>query len=150
MNKEEVVPEVTNEILDHMMNPRNYGEIEEPDCTGIGFDEKTNEFVAVYADIKDQTIKDIKFGTNGCTDTVVAGSLFTDMIKGDTVNNAKRASQLMREKIKDVPPKQRACSMIVLTGFDAAMQNYEDRAGGRKDELCKLKMEESCEGIGHE
>ena len=75
MSQEQVTPEIKDEILEHMMNPRNYGEMDSPDCAGIGFDDKTDEFVAMYCKVDGERLSDIKFGTNGCMDTVITGSL---------------------------------------------------------------------------
>ncbi len=143
----QVTPEVTNEILDHMMNPRNYGNLEDLNCAGVAYDEQTDEFVSMYMKIENDIIEKISFGTNGCTDTVVAGSIFTEMIKGDTVVNAKIAKNKMMEKLQHAPEQLRICSTMVLLSCDACWINYENRQKGNKDELYKMSMQESCQGL---
>ncbi|MEA1914267.1 MAG: iron-sulfur cluster assembly scaffold protein [Campylobacterota bacterium] len=145
--KQHVTPEVTNEILDHMMNPRNYGNLEDLNCAGVAYDDETDEFVSMYMVINNGIIEMISFGTNGCTDTVVAGSIFTEMIKGDTVVNAKAAKEKMMEKLQHAPEQLRICSTMVLLSCDACWINYENRAKGQTDELFKMSMQESCQGL---
>ncbi|HFU74848.1 MAG TPA: iron-sulfur cluster assembly scaffold protein [Arcobacter sp.] len=80
------VQTVTNEILEHMMDPKNYGKMENPTCVGMGVDTKTGEFVLIYLDLENDIIKDVKHMCNACQDTVIAGSLFTEMIKGESID----------------------------------------------------------------
>lgn len=143
----QVNPEITNEILDHMMNPRNYGNLEDLNCAGVAYDEQTNEFVSMYMKIQNERIEKISFGTNGCTDTVVAGSIFTEMIKNDSLENAQRAIDKMMEKLQNAPEQLRICSSMVLLSCEACIQNHRNRLEGITDELYKISMNESCQGI---
>ena len=139
------VSDISATILEHMMNPKNYGEIKNPTCAGIALDEKTGEFVLMYLDLKDGKIEDIKFSTNCCQDTIVAGSLFTEMVIGDTLKNGIRSSLLMAQKIEDAPPQQKACTQIVLLSFDASIENLKNRTSGIEEEFYTIKVSDSCE-----
>ncbi len=141
------IARVSAEVLDHMMNPRNYGKMENADGIGMGVDKKTGEFAMVYIKINDGTLSDITFGCNACQDTVVAGSLFTEMVKGDTLDNAISALKLMTEKILMAPKRQQACSNMVLTAFRAAIINRDNKIAGMDEEMFTIDMKESCEGI---
>ncbi len=142
---EEIIPEVNDIILEHLMNPRNYGQIDDCGCCGIGYDDKSGEFVIVYMNIEDDTISDIKFSAQACQDTIVAGSMFTEMVIGDKLANGAKSALFVRDKIKEAPLKQRACTSLVITAFEACMKNYENRALGIDEELHKIKIQESCE-----
>jgi len=142
---EHQIPQVSSEILDHMMNPKNYGEMKESDGIGMGVDIKNGEFAMVYIKVENEILVDITFGANACQDTVVAGSLFTEMVKGDTFINAKKASVLMDEKLEVAPKKQQACSRLVLRAFDAAVINRDNILSGKDEELHKINAKDSCE-----
>jgi hypothetical protein len=72
---ENQIQDVTAEILEHMMAPKNYGQMENPTCTGMGVDTKTGEFALIYLQLDGEEIfSDIKYGCNACQDTVIAGS----------------------------------------------------------------------------
>ena len=141
------IEEISNEVLDHMMNPRNYGTMEDNDGVGMAVDNKTGEFAMVYLKIEDNIIKDISFGVNACQDTVVAGSLFTEMVKGDTLDNGIKAMKLMQEKLFLVSKKQQICSGMVLDAFRGAIINYNNRKEGRFSQMEKIELRDSCEGV---
>lgn len=141
------IARVSAEVLDHMMNPRNYGKMEDADGIGMGVDKKTGEFAMVYIKVEDEILSNITFGCNACQDTVVAGSLFTEMVKGDTLENAISALKLMSEKILSAPKRQQACSNMVLTAFRAAIIHRENKAKGIVEDMFTIDMKESCEGV---
>jgi nitrogen fixation NifU-like protein len=152
MNKQEKsglddnqIKDVSSEILDHMMYPRNYGKLEEAQGIGMCVDKKTGEFVIVYINIINDIVNTIQFGANACQDTVVAGSLFTEMVKGDTLKNALRASEIMDEKLEDAPKKQQACSRLVLRAFDASLINRDNHNKGLDEEMYTIDLLESCD-----
>ena len=140
------MPEGMNsEILEHLMNPKNYGKLDNANGVGVGLDEKTKEYVIFYTKLEDETITDVRFATNGCQDTVVIGSMYTDMIKTNNLEYANKAIAKMNEKLGDMTPQQKICADIVFTAFIASIKNYENILNGEKEELHVLKMKESCE-----
>ena len=152
MNKEKKInlddnqiKDVSAEILDHMMYPRNYGKLAEAQGIGMCVDQQTGEFVIVYINIYDNIINTIQFGANACQDTVVAGSLFTEMVKGDSLKNAIRAAQIMDEKLEDAPKKQQACSRLVLRAFDASLINRQNHENNIHEEMTTINLEETCD-----
>jgi len=136
------------EILEHLMNPKNYGKLDEPSCIGVAIDEKTGEYVIFYTLLNDDMIEDVKYATNGCQDTVVIGSMFTDMIIGNNLEYANTAIQKMLEKLGGLTPQQQICADIVFTAFIASMRNFENLKNGEKEEMHVLKMKDSCEATG--
>ena len=141
------IARVSAEVLEHMMNPKNYGKMENADGIGMGVDQKTGEFAMVYIKVDNEILSNITFGCNAWQDTVVAGSLFTEMVKGDRLENAISALKLMAEKILTAPKRQQACSNMVLTAFRAAIIHRDNKANGIDEEMFTIDMKESCEGI---
>ena len=141
--------EINEVVLDHMMSPKNYGVMDDANGLGMGSDKKTGEFAMVYVNIQEDIMENITFGCNACQDTVVAGSLFTEMVKGDTKENAIKALKLMDEKLLDdrVSKKQRLCSGMVLQAFRASIINWENRQNGMDEEMFTIDLKESCEGL---
>ena len=150
LEKDGTVAKISDEVLDHMMNHKNYGVMEEHDGLGMGADKKTGEFAMVYIKLDNEILEDITFGCNACQDTVVAGSLFTEMVKGDTLDNAVQALRLMEEKLEVASKKQQACSRMVLQAFRASIINKENRANGMSEEMFTINLKDSCEGINQE
>lgn len=141
------INKVTAEIMEHMMNPKNYGKMDNANGVGMAVDKKTGEFAMVYVNLENNILKDITFGCNACQDTVVAGSLFTEMIKGDTLENTKRAATLMDEKLNAAPKKQQTCSRMILKAYEAALINYENRKSKNNEDMYTIDLKESCEGV---
>jgi len=140
------MPEGMNpEVLEHLMNPKNYGKIDNPTAVGVALDEKTGEYVILYLNLEGDTILDVKYATNGCQDTVVIGSMFTDMIIKNDIEYAQKAIQKMHEKLGNLTPKQQVCADIVFTAFVAALMNNENKLAGKEEEMHVLKMKDSCD-----
>jgi len=140
------MPEGMNpETLEHLMNPKNYGKLDEPSCIGVGLDEKTKEYVIFYTLLDAEDIKDVSYATNGCQDTVVIGSMFTEMIKGNNIEYAQGAIKKMHEKLGNLSAQQQICADIVFTAFIASLKNFENIQNGEDEELHVLKMKNSCE-----
>lgn len=147
---EQQMGKISAEVLEHMMNPKNYGKMEDAHGIGMGADTKTGEFAMVYIKVEDEILSNITFGCNACQDTVIAGSLFTEMVKGDTLENAIKALKLMDEKITAAPKKQQACSGMVLDAFRAALRNRENKIAGNDEDMHTINIKESCEGVNLE
>jgi len=143
--RDEDIRDVSEEVLDHMMYPRNYGVMDEAQGVGMGVDKNNGEFAMVYIHLVGDILNAINFGANACQDTVVAGSLFTEMVKGDTFENAKKAAQLMDKQLEGAPKKQQACSRLILRAFDGAVINRENRQKGIEEEMYKITLKETCE-----
>lgn len=140
------VPEGMNpEVLKHLMDPQNYGKLDEPNGIGVAHDDKTGEFVIFYIKTDDGSIRDVRFATNGCQDTVVVGSMFTEIIKGKSIEDGKKAIAILEQKIGIVTPQQRICAEMVFNAFIAALINEENLSRGEKEEMHVIKSEESCE-----
>jgi nitrogen fixation NifU-like protein len=140
------MPEGMNpEVLKHIMYPQNYGKLDNPDGAGVAMDDKTNEFVIFTLKLGEASIEDIKFATNGCQDTVVVGSMFTEMVKGESVEYAKKAIAKIEAKLGGLSPQQKICADMVFNAFIAALINVSNLAEGKTEEMHVIKSEESCE-----
>jgi len=137
--------EVTDEAMKHIMEPQNYGKLENPSGVGVALDEKTKEYVIFYSLMDGEIVKDSRFATNGCQDTVVIGSMFTDMIKDNDLEYANGAIKRMNEKLGEISAQQQVCSDLVFSAFLASLKNYENLQNGQTEELHVFKMKDSCE-----
>jgi nitrogen fixation NifU-like protein len=136
---------LNQEIIEHLMHPKNYGPLENPTGVGVGHSEQSGEFVIFYLQTNNETVENVGYATNGCQDTVVLGSMFTEMIKGETLNYAQNAALKLREKVALGPQKQQACAHMVLTAFEAAQINQTNKANGSDEELHAIDIGMECE-----
>ncbi|WP_281950486.1 iron-sulfur cluster assembly scaffold protein [Nitrosophilus kaiyonis] len=132
----EQIPDINPAYLEHMIEPKNYGKMEEDDAKGIGKNKDSGEMVIMQLKIDPKTKKilDIKWQTNGCGTTLVSGSLFSIEYKRGTIQDGIDFTNKVLDKIKDNPPADAACGEVVARAFLAAIKDYEDRKKGIKKE----------------
>ena len=123
--------------IELMINPENYGQMEDFSAKGYGKNAQTGEMVVIYLKINplSEVIEDIKWQTNGCGTTLVSGSLFSREYKGKTIHSGKAFTEEVFEKIKDNPPEDAVCGEVVARAFMAALEDYEERKRGKIKEV---------------
>ena len=141
---EEKIKELKDEYIDHMMNPRNYGKLESYDAKGVGKNPFNNELVNIFLKVKDGIIEDIKFECIGCMSTVVTGSIFTDMIVGESLEEAKDVAEEFIENLVNAPLEERACGEMVAKAYLASYQNYHDRKLGKDEDEAIVEISSDC------
>ena len=118
MQDNEELNEMMQLYVDHMANPRNYGKMDSYDAIGIGKNPDNGESVVVYFTLDDKgIIDDIAFQVKACSTTVVSGSIFTETVKGVDLEEALVLSNIMLDKLDELPPEDAACSEIVTMAF---------------------------------
>ncbi len=119
------------QLIEHMMNPKNYGTLEAADVEGIGKNPDNGEKVAIYIRVgKDEDelyIDDIRFQAIGCTTTVVAGSMLTEEAKGLNFNGVYNLVDATMNLLDKLPSEDAACSEMVALAIKAAVDTYEER-----------------------
>jgi ABC-type molybdenum transport system ATPase subunit/photorepair protein PhrA len=71
--------------------------------------------------------------------------MFTEMVKGDTIENGKTTVSKMDQKLSGASAQQQACAEMVLSSFIASLINRENRLKGEKEEMHIIKMKQSCD-----
>ena len=138
---------LNDETIEHIQEPMNYGKLDDANGVGVALDEKTKEYVIFYSLLDGDTVKAAKYATNGCQDTVVIGSIFTDMITDNDLNYANGAIKRMNEKLGEMSEQQQICADLVFSAFEASLKNFENVQNGANEELHLFKMKESCDAI---
>ena len=84
----------SEKVMDHFTNPRNVGEL--PDANGVGEvgNAKCGDIMKMYLKIENGVIEDVKFKTFGCGAAIATSSMATEMIKGKTVDDALKLTNL--------------------------------------------------------
>lgn len=122
--------EYSEKVLDHFMNPRNVGEIE--DASGIGEvgNARCGDIMKVYLKIEDNIVKDAKFKTFGCCAAVATSSMTTELIIGKTVQDAlKITNKVVMEALDGLPPVKVHCSCLAEEALQSALWDYAQKNG---------------------
>ena len=62
----------SDKVMDHFLNPRNVGEIENANGIGEVGNAKCGDIMKIYLDVEDEIIKDVKFQTFGCGSAIAS------------------------------------------------------------------------------
>ena len=112
-------------VMDVFKNPKNVGEIENPDGTGTVGNEVCGDIMQITLRIKDNVIQDAKFKTFGCAAAIATSSTATEMIKGMTLEEAlKVTNKSVIEKLGGLPPQKIHCSVLADEAIKKAIDDY--------------------------
>ena len=136
------------QLIEHMMNPKNYGTLEGTDAHGIGKNPENGEKVAIYIrvgkDEEEPYVEDIRFQAIGCTTTVVAGSMLTEEAKGLNFNGVYNLVDATMNLLDRLPPEDAACSEMVALAIKAAVDTYKERQNDSEYPAITYQIANSC------
>jgi len=122
--------EYTEKVMDHFMNPRNVGEIENASGVGNVGNAKCGDIMRFYLQIDGDVITDAKFKTFGCGAAVATSSMATEIIKGKTVEQALAVTNKdVMDALGGLPSAKAHCSVLAEEGLHAALWDYSQRSG---------------------
>jgi nitrogen fixation NifU-like protein len=120
----------SEKVMDHFMNPRNVGEIQDANGVGEVGNAKCGDIMKVYLKIEDDKIVDAKFKTFGCGSAIASSSMATELIKGKTVEEAWRlTNKAVAEALDGLPPVKMHCSVLAEEAIHKAINDYRKTAG---------------------
>ena len=118
----------TEQVMDHFMNPRNVGEIEDANGVGTVGNAKCGDIMKIYIKVENDVIVDVKFKTFGCGAAIATASRATEMVKGKTIEEAlKVTNKMVADSLGGLPPVKMHCSVLAEEALHAAIQDYKDR-----------------------
>ena len=116
----------SEKVMDHFMNPRNVGQIEEASGIGEVGNAKCGDIMRIYLDIdENQIIQDVKFMTFGCGSAIASSSMATEMVKGKSIHEALEVTnKAVAEALDGLPPVKMHCSVLAEQAIKAALIDY--------------------------
>lgn len=139
--------EYTDKVKEHFFNPRNIGEIENPDGVGeVGSLACGDALKLTFKLDKNGKIADAKFKTFGCASAIATSSVLTELIKGKTIDEAaKITNKDIANYLGGLPEQKMHCSVMGREALEAAIENY--RTGGKKKYLLEGNVVCTCFGV---
>lgn len=142
--------EYSDKVLDHFMNPRNVGTLEDADGVGRTGNPVCGDLMEMSIKINDDVISDVKFRTFGCGAAIATSSMATELIKGKTIEEALELSnRAIAEALDGLPPVKMHCSVLAADALRATLADYYTRQG-KLDKAAELMDEEVDEPIDAE
>jgi nitrogen fixation NifU-like protein len=131
----------SEKVMDHFMNPRNVGEIEDADGVGTVGNPACGDIMQMFLKIKDDVITDAKFKTFGCGAAIASSSMATELIKGKTITDAlKVTNEEVSNELGGLPKIKRHCSVLAEEALHNALADFYKKQG--KEAPFKLKKSE--------
>ncbi len=107
------------------------GEMENPDGVGEAQNPVCGDTMRLFIKVETDRIVDATFLTFGCGAAIASSSITTEMIKGKTIEEALRISDLViAEALGGLPPTKIHCSVLAEKAVQAAVLDYQKRGGG--------------------
>ncbi|WP_127584551.1 Fe-S cluster assembly sulfur transfer protein SufU [Paenibacillus koleovorans] len=134
-------------VMDHYKKPHNKGKLTEEGALQLPYKNPTcGDVMVLYMNVdENRRIKDIKFEGEGCSISMASCSMMTDLVKGKTVDEAKKIIEMFNDMIKkgEIPEDEDAlgdalalsgvhklkarhnCSLLGWNGLDKALKQNE-------------------------
>ncbi len=118
----------SDKVLDAFQNPKNVGEIENPDGFGKVGNASCGDIMQITLRIVDEVIVDAKFKTFGCAAAIATSSTATEMVKGMTVEEAlKLTNKRVVEALGGLPAQKLHCSVLAEEAIKKAIEDYRSK-----------------------
>lgn len=118
--------EYSDKVQDHFLNPRNVGEIEDPDGVGEVGNLRCGDALRITIKVdENEHLSDVKFQTFGCASAIASASALTELAKGLHVDEAaKLTNQDIAEYLGGLPQAKMHCSVMGAEAIQKAIADY--------------------------
>jgi nitrogen fixation NifU-like protein len=117
-------------VMDHLMHPRNAGEM--PDADGVGEvgNAACGDIMRISLKVEGDRITDVRFQTFGCGAAIASSSMATEMIRGRSLAEAWDLTNAeVVDALGGLPPVKVHCSVLARDAIRAAINDYLARRG---------------------
>lgn len=130
----DVWSQYSKKVMEHFKNPRNVGEIENPDGIGHVGNPVCGDIMELYIKVEDGIIIDAKFKTFGCGAAIATSSMVTEIVKGKSIEEALRISnKTVAEALDGLPALKMHCSVLAEDALKLAIEDYFNKSKKRED-----------------
>ena len=118
-------------VMENFLNPKNVGEIENPDGVGIYGSPVCGDMMQMQIKVdENDVITDCKFKTFGCGSAIASSSMATQMIIGKTVEEAlKITNKDVVDELGGLPAVKIHCSVLAEEAIKNALKDYYEKNG---------------------
>ena len=121
----------SDKVLDHYENPRNVGKLDKnaPDVgTGLTGAPACGDVMQLQIRVStDGIIEDAKFKTYGCGSAIASSSLLTEWVRGKSLDEAGKISNVQIAQELSLPPVKIHCSVLAEDAIKSAIKDYRGK-----------------------
>jgi len=110
--------------IDHFMKPRNLGDMGDADgfAKVIG---SCGDSMEIWLKVKNGTIANTSFLTDGCGTSIASGSMVTEIARGKSISEARRISQQdVLSALGGLPEESEHCALLAADALKEAIKDY--------------------------
>jgi len=124
------LPVYSEKVMEHFMQPRNVGEIEDADGVGEVGNPVCGDMMTFYIKVNDNRLADVKFKTFGCGAAIAVSSMVSEMAKGKTIEEAMAiTNNSVAEELGGLPKNKFHCSNLGADALHKAIEDYLSKKG---------------------
>jgi len=142
----------SEKVMEHFRNPRNVGEIENPDGIGTVGNPVCGDLMTFYIKVENGRLADIKFKTFGCGAAISVSSMISEMAKGKTLEEAmKITNKMVAEELGGLPPNKLHCSNLGADALHKAILDYQKKLAKCRCPYCDTSISKEspfCQACG--
>jgi nitrogen fixation NifU-like protein len=122
------MPVYNEKVMEHFMNPRNVGEIDNPDGVGEEGNPVCGDMMTFHIKVKDDRLEDVKFKTFGCGAAIAVSSMVSEMAIGKTLDEAMKITPAsVAAGLEGLPKNKLHCSNLGAQALHKAIEDYRDK-----------------------
>lgn len=112
----------TSRLLDHFQNPRNAGDIAEPDAQAEIENPVCGDVLRLTLRLEGECISEARFKAKGCVPSMACGSVITEMVLGKPIQRALliRKEDLI-EAVGGLPPASTHAAQLAIDVLQKAL-----------------------------
>jgi len=122
--KQEMRKVYSEAVIEHSMNPRNLGDLEDADgfAKVIG---PCGDTMSIWLKVNGNRIINASFVTDGCGTSIASGSMVTEMAKGKSISEAQKTTQReVLDALGGLPQESEHCALLAANTLKAAIRDY--------------------------
>ena len=122
------MPRYSKKFLDHFNNPRNVGVIEGAEGVGTEKNAVCGDTMTLYLRMEDGVISEARFQTLGCSASIAASSIMTELVAGKSLSEARDITRHnIAEALDGIPPAKLHSAVLAIDALGSALDCIESR-----------------------
>ena len=124
------MPAYSEKVMDHFMNPRNVGEIEDADVIGDVGNPVCVYLMTFFEKVQHDRLADVKFKTFGCGAAIAVSSMVSEMAMGKTLDEVRKITPaVVAKELGGLPKNKYHCSNLGAQALNRAVDDYMKKQG---------------------
>jgi len=107
--------------LDHFRNPRNVGALDDPDAVGEATNPVTGAVLEIHLGIEEGWVTESRFSAQGCTATIAAGSMLTELLVGRAIDDLSVSADDIENALGGLPATRRHAARLAADAASSAV-----------------------------